>query len=209
MAKIRSGILGNIRGKVAGVVGSQWKDVNYLREFVKPANPNTAAQQVQRTKMTDVVAFCKPLVGPVFNAYTDKFLKSMSGFNFFIKRNIDIFDGTPNWPEIFISEGKLSPIVAGACTYDTADGATVINWTENLGNNGVAADKVFWAIYDDTTGIWYLQDAEVARDAETDTQTLPTGLTATDLRCYMLVAQYTNALVTLISNSAHDAIAAP
>lgn len=209
MARLRAGILGNIRGKVAGVVGGQWKDKNYVREYVKPANPNTAAQIVQRDLMKGAVAFCKFLVGPVFNAYTDKFLKSMSGFNFFIKENITEFVAVPTWTSIIITFGKLSHVIIGAVTYNTADGETIINWTENLGNNGKTDDKVFWCIYDKTTARWYFAPAEIARDAEIDTQTLVTGLTATNLYCYIFVAQYKGTLVDLLSYSDNANMSGP
>lgn len=209
MAIIRSGVLGNTRGKVGGVVGGQYKDVNYIREYVKPANPNTAAQIVQRDKMRDCVAYAKPLVGQVFNALTDKFQKHMSGFNFFIKRHIAEFDGTPDYGAIKITEGKLSPIKTLAMTYNTADGETILTWVENLGNNGAGDDKVTWAIYDQLNGIWYFSDAAVDRDTETDTQTLPTGLIATNLCCYGMVAQYAGTIVDIIADSLYDLGVAP
>ena len=209
MARLRAGILGNIRGKVAGVVGGQWKDKNYVREYVKPANPKTAAQIVQRDLMLGCVRFAKVLVGPIFNAYTDRFLKSMSGFNYFIKKNITQFVAAPVWANIVISEGKLSPIVLGSCTYNTATGETIMPWTANNGNNGADTDKVFWAVYHESTRLWYFADAEVDRSVETDTQTLPTGLNAVNLYVYMLVAQYKNTLVDIISNSDNATFAAP
>lgn len=203
MAKIRSGILGNIRGKVAGVVGGQWKDVNYLREYVKPANPNTASQQVQRTKMSDAVSFCKPLVGPVFNAYTDKFQKSMSGFNFFIKSNISIFDGTPDFGAIKLTQGKLQNLGTNTAVYDTAQTKCDIAFSTALGNNGKADDAVFAAIFDESTSIWYFPDAEAARADGTIEITVPAGLTATDLECYVWAIQYDGTIVDLISSTKH------
>src|SRR5690606_2396552 len=101
MGKIRSGILSRVSGKVAGVVGGNWKNVAYLREYVVPANPNTAAQAAQRAKFSACVAFAKPLVGPIFQAYTDKFQKNMSGYNAFIKSNISLFPA-PTWTQIKI-----------------------------------------------------------------------------------------------------------
>lgn len=209
MARLRSGILGNIRGKVAGVVGSQWKDKNYLREYIKPANPNTAAQQVQRGYMTEAVAFCKTLVGPIFNSYTDKFQKSMSGFNRFIKTNIALFDGTTDYPSVLISEGKLSIVATFAVTYNNADGETVLTWVKNLGNNGADTDKMFWAIFNDISKLWHFAPAEVDRSVETDTQTLPTGLNPAALHCYILGAQYAGAIVDIISDSVYDVAEAP
>jgi hypothetical protein len=209
MARLRSGILGNIRGKVSGVVGGQYKDKNYLREYVKPANPNTAAQQTQRGLLADAVAFCKPLVGPIFNAYYDKFLKSYSGFNAFIKKNIDEFPEPPDAANIVLCEGKLSTISNLSCTYNAGTGAVAISWAANPGNNGANTDKIFWAIRDQGTGIWYFADGERERSDLGDTQTLPAGLTVLDLDIWVLAAQYTGSLVTMLSNSYHADVAVP
>ncbi len=201
MAVLRSGILGNIRGKVAGVVGAQWKDKNYLREYVKPANPNTAAQQTQRTKMSDVVAFSKSLVGPVFNPYTDRFQKSMSGFNRFIKSNIDVFDGTPDFSAIKMTEGKLSNVGITSAKYDTSGGNTTVVFTESLGNNGASDDVVFAAAYDDTTGLWYFPGTEYIRSGLTLTILTGTGLNFENLENWIWTIKYSNTLVTMISDS--------
>lgn len=203
MAKIRSGILGNIRGKVSGVVGGQWKDVNYLREYVKPANPNTAAQQTQRSKMTGVVEFCKALVGPIFNAYTDKFQKSMSGFNYFIKSNIAEFDGSPDLSNVKLSSGKLSPVLLTGAVYVPGAGSLTIAWTANLGNNGVNDDRVFCAAYHEPTGIWYFTGIEEARSDLEEILDLPTGLTATDLHVWAVTSKYAGTLVSMISDSSY------
>lgn len=88
MAIIKAGILSKVSGKVAGVVGGTWKGKNYLRELVKPANPNTALQQAQRGKMGMVVGVARQLVGDILNPYLNKFCKEMSGYNWFCKENI-------------------------------------------------------------------------------------------------------------------------
>lgn len=96
MAKIKAGILSKVSGKVAGVVGATWKGQNYLRELVKPSNPNTPLQQAQRGKMAAVVRCARSFSGDVFKPYLDKFLKNMSGYNWFCKENIAKFSGADN-----------------------------------------------------------------------------------------------------------------
>lgn len=204
MARLRAGILGNVRGKVAGVVGSQWKDKNYVREYVQPANPNTAAQQAQRTKMQECCAFAKPLVGPVFNSYTDKFQKSMSGFNFFIKQNIAIFDGSPDYAAIKLTEGKLFLAADDAPTYSAGNGSVNISYSDALGNNGADDDATFAAVYDSSSGIWYFPDAEATRTAGQILFTMPSGLTPTDLEVWIWAAKYQGSIVSMISNSLQD-----
>lgn len=202
MGKILSGILSGVSGKVAGVVGGSWKDVDYLRAYVKPANPNTAAQQTQRTKFSDCVDFVKPLVGQVFNSYTDKFQKSMSGFNFAIKRNIDEFDGSPVYSNILLTEGPLSPLATIAATY--SDPTVTITFAKNLGNNGADTDAIFAAVYDTSSGIWYFASSEGTRVAESINVTTAASLTAANLECYIWAAQYVNSVLDIISNSGHD-----
>ena len=209
MARLRSGILGNVRGKVSGVVGSQWKDKNYVREYVLPANPNTAAQQAQRGKMQDVVAFCKTLVGPVFNAYTDKFQKSMSGFNFFIKQSIAEFDGSPVYANLKLTEGKLFPVDKTDCVYITGTPVLNIDWVGAVGNNGADTDKVFAAVHDTSTGLWYFPAAEVARSVRLIAVVVPAGLTNTDLECYVWAINYSGTLVSMISDSVHQQATLP
>lgn len=203
MAKLRSGILGNIRGKVAGVVGGQWKNINYVREYVKPANPNTVAQQTQRTKMSDAVAFCKSLVGPVFNAYTDVFQKAMSGFNRFIKTNIAFFDGDVDYSEIVVTAGKLHVPGTVSAVYYVAGELLEMIFDESLGNNGLLTDKIYCAVYHEPTGIWYFPPAEVNRDASTVEIVVPNGLTSEDFHCYLWAIAYNGSIVTSLSNSAY------
>ncbi len=203
MARLRAGILGNVRGKVAGVVGSQWKDKNYIREYIKPANPNTSAQQAQRTLMSNTVNFCKSLVGPVFNAYTDIFYKGMSGFNFFIKRNITFCDDPIVYANIKLTEGKLSPVIPSAAVYTTGSGDLTIAFDKNLGNNGSDTDKIYVAALNIDTEVWYFPAAEVDRSTETISLTLPTGITATNIRTYIWPIKYSNTLVDIIGNAAH------
>lgn len=207
MAILKAGILGSLRGKVAGVVGCQWKNVNYIREYVQPANPNTAAQQTQRTKMSDTVAFSKPLVGPVFNAYTDRFQKAMSGFNRFIKTNIAEFDGSPDYEVVKLTEGKLSNIGITGITYNPGAGTLVFVFTTAYGNNGASDDQVFAAGYDESTGIWVMAAAEVDRDSLGITVPMAAGLTFGNIHGYIWCARYTNTLVTLISDSGSSVVA--
>jgi len=209
MARLRSGILGQMRGKVAGLVGGQWKNVSYIREYVKPANPNTALQQTQRTKMADCVAFAKPIVGPVFNAYTDRFQKSMSGFNRFIKSNISQFDGSPDYSLIKLTEGKLSNVLVASCNYNTGNGAFSIAWTENYGNNGTATDKCYVVVYDKNSELWYYAAAEVTRDTQLINITLPVDITVTNLEAWIWSVKYSGTLVSLISNSTWSDVTAP
>jgi hypothetical protein len=210
MGVIRAGILSRVSGKVAGVVGGSWKDKAYLREYVIPANPDTDPQKIQRALMTRCVALGKALVGPVFNEYTDKYERSMSGFNRFVKDNIKLCLETITYASVKMTNGKLwkpTTLVAEYASEELSlafDGVT-------LGNNGAASDKIYAAAYYAPAKVWYFPVAEVLRSSELIVIPVPAGLTATAFHCYLWAAQYSPTsptLLQMISDSIYDLSAA-
>ena len=204
MSKLQTGILGGPKGKVGGVVGFRWKDKDCIRGYAIPANPNTTAQQTQRGLMKACVAFAKLLVGQVFNKYTDKFIRSMSGFNFFVKSNIKIFDGSTDYSALKITEGQLYVPTISTAVYSAGD--ITIEYSDSVGNNGASTDKVYAVAYHVPTGIMYFPSAESDRDTGIIIITAPAGLTAGDLRVWCFAAQYVRTLVTMVSNSSYHVV---
>ena len=110
MAKIKSGILSKVQGKVAGVVGATWKGQNYLRELVKPGNPNTPAQQLQRGKMSVAVKASRTFLAPVLSPFVGKFVKNMSAYNWFVKQNIATSaSADTEIKDLMLSFGSMTP----------------------------------------------------------------------------------------------------
>lgn len=203
MAILRAGILGGIRGKVAGVVGGQWKDKKYIREYIKPINPNTAAQQTQRTAFSLAVAFLRSLVGSVGNVYMDPLLKSMSWFNWAIKHNIKVIGETPTYASIKLTAGKCFPAAFTSISNDHLDGEANIVFSDALGNTGLATDKVYAAVYNADTGLWGFPAAEVARSAAAFA--VPIVSSAEDvLHAYLFTARYSGAVVSQVSDSQYN-----
>jgi len=203
MGILRAGILSQISGKVAGVVGGTWKNVNYVREYVVPANPNTADQQTQRNKFTLAVAFGKLILGSVLNVFVDPFQKTMSGFNYFIKQNIAFFTAVVAYPSLLVTFGKL---YFGGIISATLTGSSVTaTFSTDVGSNGSSADKVYGCIYDTASGKMFFNVAgTVTRSGAIGslTVTVISGLTAANLKMYMWVASYdTNSKLVLVSNS--------
>lgn len=119
MAKLSAGILSQPRGKVAGVVGASWKGIGYVRAKVVPANPNTAAQQAQRSKMSVVVKAAQFILATILIPYVSPFQKKMSGYNWFCKENILGVSGGSLGANIKVTTGTevapvLSAVSAGA-----------------------------------------------------------------------------------------------
>jgi len=205
MAILRSGILGQVRGKVAGVVGAQWKDKNYVREFIKPANPDTAAQKVQRALFASAVAFAKPLVGPVFNSFTDQFLKSMSGFNYFIKSNIAQFTPVPTYSAVKVTEGKLFVPVQAAFTASVGAGTVDLNWATGNGSNGLATDPIWAVIYNSTQQSWSWGLGVSDRSVGVEFVPMNTEWVIADVvHSWIFAVQYSGTNLLMISDSSYQ-----
>lgn len=90
MAKVTGPLLSmDARGKIGNtLVFMGWKGIKTVRQFVVPANPNTASQQAQRARMAASVATWKDLAGDdrtAWGAWSGYEPKPMSGFNAFTK----------------------------------------------------------------------------------------------------------------------------
>ena len=92
MAKVVGPLLSvDARGKVAdAMVFSYWRGQKYVRQWVKPSNPNTASQQAQRTRMKEAMeAWVKDVGATQQQGWRDyQAGQSISGPNQFVKQHI-------------------------------------------------------------------------------------------------------------------------
>lgn len=101
MAKVTAPLMSlDARGQFAKtMVFIGWKGIRTVRQFVIPANPNTAAQQAQRTLMAAAVATWK-ILGAVakdaWNSWAPYESKPMSGFNSQTKAAIAFQKASPD-----------------------------------------------------------------------------------------------------------------
>ena len=89
---LHNGILGKGTKKIGNIVGANWKNKNYVRSYVIPANPNSDLQKAQRARFKSNVEFVKGILGQIIQPYVDPFQRAMSGYNYFIKQNIMQFE---------------------------------------------------------------------------------------------------------------------
>jgi len=199
MAKLQAGILSNVRGAVAGVVGGVWKGKNYLRARVTPANPNSEAQQTQRGKMGAAVAFAKLILGGVLQPFVDPFQKVMSGFNWFVKKNISLFTVSPVYQSVIITEGTLYFGGIESLDYDT--NTVSFAWDAANGSNGLATDKVLAVFRNAADGSVSILGTAIARSTDHGTMTV-TGVTSSSHgTIWLFVYREVSGKITMVSNS--------
>jgi uncharacterized protein (UPF0297 family) len=96
MAKVKGPLLSmDASGKIAdSLVFMSWKGIKDVRQHVIPANPQTAAQQEQRSFMTEAVdvfheTAYNALDMQAWDVLASTLGRAMSGFNAYVKRYID------------------------------------------------------------------------------------------------------------------------
>ena len=159
MATIKQGILGAFSGKVGSVVGSSWKGIPVMKSLPPSvANPRTAKQIEQRSRMKACTAFSQSVLADVIKPLNDRFASRMSGFNAFTSRNIACFEGgelsQPEEIQISPMGNKAQLIDAiGAEVKPGKKNAQVSVETTSIAGSGkaLASDKPYVVVYNRTT----------------------------------------------------------
>jgi len=154
MGVIKQGILGGFSGSVANVVGSSWKGIAVIK--AKPlsvANPKTAAQTTNREQFASAVKFAKAVLVSVLKPLLDRIAVKMSGYNFFVSLNKDLFDdgGLITPADLVISQGTVTAIDDFAGVTDAGNDNIDFTWTDNTGvGDALATDELYGCIYNTT-----------------------------------------------------------
>lgn len=100
MAKVTGPLMSiDARGKLANaIVFMGWRGINTVRQWVKPANPNSAAQQAIRGDFSDAVTLHKSLPADDKAAWSAKAAGlSLSGYNMFIRKVVNALQASKAW----------------------------------------------------------------------------------------------------------------
>ncbi|MEY2830895.1 MAG: hypothetical protein RLZZ574_153 [Cyanobacteriota bacterium] len=147
MGVIKRGILGGFSNKVANVVGSSWKGIAVIKSLpLSVANPRTAGQITQRSKMTWAVAFAKLILVSMIKPLNDRFAQQKSGFNLWIQRNISKFqdDNLEVTGTLVLCEGSLTPVAVTTQTSSAAAHTITLTYDDNTGEGDALATDVLY-----------------------------------------------------------------
>lgn len=207
MAIIKQGILGGFQNKIGSVVGTSWKGIAVMKSKpISVANPRTAGQVAQRTKLTVLTQFLSPILASVIKPFNDRFAVKQSGFNVVTSRNLPFVadNGDIAFASIQLSAGKLSVTDFSLNQVSGGNNSFSAEWESgNLNQYDLATDELTIAVYNETTGIWIFNEVVGARSVGASTDFFTGEVTAGDqLRAY---AQFRRTDGTYVSNSAYTA----
>lgn len=122
-------LLTSLKGTAGNVVAATWKGIQYFREHVTPANPNTPAQVAQRLNMSTVVSWfhdAEDQLKTALDALAEG--RPLSGANLFVQRNVkDMADDVA--PRIMPLTTTVNPVSNFVAT-DEADGTFSLAWDQ-------------------------------------------------------------------------------
>lgn len=147
MATITGGITGRPRGSIAGIVfgaarGRRGKLVT-AREKVIPANPNTPAQQTQRSKFRDCLFIVREIGPSIYQDDWNRAVNQLPGFQSLMSIMLGNMDGNG-----LLTEPSDVPLgdLHFPDTFDYSQSVTTkkvqADWSAELGGNGTVGDEL-------------------------------------------------------------------
>lgn len=200
MGTILNGILGGVSGKVAGVVGANWKGIDYLRSYAIPANPNTPAQQTQRGKLSWTVSLARLVLDSIINTYWSPFATKMSGYNLFCRANLNSLQATPDYPDAVMAQGNLEPVALTQVDYDPATGNCNATYDTSISGNGLATDNMVLVIVDSANNVAFVDDGNYTRGDGSIAHNIGAGRTEAALKAYLFASRGSGSTLE-VSNS--------
>lgn len=159
MAIIKKGILGGFSNKVGNVVGSTWKGINTMRSLPAQYNDaNSVAQQANRSTFKYFSAFGSQLLTGIIRPLWDWQAKRMSGYNLFIKRNIDYRNANEDtWSieDLIISQGRLCQAEAVNSAVNAENNLELVIFSDLECSIGEPSDEIYVAIFDHDEKLLY------------------------------------------------------
>jgi hypothetical protein len=148
------------RGQIGkSMVASKWRGINYMRQYVIPANPNTVAQQGVRklfAYLREMWKLAPPQVQDAWNAFASG--RPFTGMNKWVGENVRVLNGMTDLDNLIFSpgaKGGLVPTGVSVTTGSTAGTITVTGSAPTAPDGWVFAALCAAAVPDaDPTGIF-------------------------------------------------------
>lgn len=205
MAKMKQGIFGGLSGKVGNLTGSSWKGTPVVKSRPQSvAYPATTGQVAQTTKMSAIVAFCKPILSGWIKPLWDRAAVGMSGYNAFVKANIAEFaDGIiDDYSALVMSRGTMSATPITSMVIAEGGASITVAWNPSSISGLQLATDLAYAMFIDPTSGEVVVGTPVARSVGQIVLPSAEGLSALAYpHCYLA---FKRANGTVVSNSSYD-----
>ncbi|PRY55278.1 hypothetical protein B0I27_101247 [Arcticibacter pallidicorallinus] len=154
MAQFNQGVNGAFSGKVGSVIGSNWRDIDYMRGLAKrtPKNP-TAKQLAVRARFTLLSQFLLLVKNAVDRGFSRQYDGRSTAFNQAFRVNQAALIGTEldpqlDYTQIILSKGLTLTKPFGCKLGAGLDGSVKVSWQMfNGGLEDRSKDKITIVVY--------------------------------------------------------------
>jgi len=165
-AVAENGVLGTTRGKVGNVVFSTWKGINTVRAKVDPANPQTQAQQDNRSDFGNLAVVGSDLNVPLLQPYWGWLADQESPFNTFVRENMPGQGTNLSSPSLTVAQGELPQLQGVDAVAGPGSDDVDVQWSAPGGSYDNMAVKIV-VVQDDFNAAQLLDPGAVGGDGST------------------------------------------
>lgn len=175
MARFLKGINGAYSGKVGNVIGSSWRNVDYVRSLSKRSNkPASEDQLAQRAKFALAVSFLSPIKDLLNLGYSDALQGRSTGYNKALQHLLangimgDYPNQTLDYEAVVIAKGGLSNLM-GVSWQETATREVSLSWTVETNRfNAFSDDVVILLMYNKEKSFFSILESGTRADGSLD-----------------------------------------
>lgn len=191
MGTIRNGGNGAFSGKAGSFIGSNWRDINYIKGIPRISNkPKTEKQLEQQAKFALAVRFLRPVKLQVEAGFGKIKQGHTTSYNLALKQ-ILINAITGNYPDYEIdyayaafSQGPLSGIADIAILAETENLA--VTWsTRVLKANSFMTDEVHFLVYEPESSDYVIGPPSISRSAQAADIAMPSDWAGKTVHVYV------------------------
>jgi hypothetical protein len=191
MGRIRNGGNGAFSGKAGSFIGSNWRDINYIKGIPKLSNkPKSDKQLEQQAKFALAVRFLLPVKRQINIGYSKVKQGRSTSFNAAVQQilNNAITGVYPayeiDYPFVAFSHGALSE--PAAVTIVPGSGNLALSWDNNvIVTSGFPDDLLTVLVYDPESNTFAMGPPNITRSLEAVTVALPAHWTGRTVHIYM------------------------
>lgn len=172
MGRFSKGVFGAFSGKIGNVVGSSWRDIDYMRTAPKPSSKAaTIKQQMQRLSFRTAVLFLSRIRTILELGYGKANTGKATGYNRAVQYTLqkaikgDYPDYEIDYPKVVLSIGSLYSTMSGRISSDKEEGKVDVSWTCTLNEqDSFDSDKAIVVLYSPAKRLFVTSRTALRRD---------------------------------------------
>lgn len=205
MGRIRKGANGGFSGKAGSVVGSSWRDIDYIRGLPKLSNkPKSEKQLEQQARFALAINVLLPVKKQIDIGFGKIRQGRTTSYNIALKHMLDfaivgIYPSLEiDFPKIAFSQGRLSGVLGTSVLAEPAK--IKLSWSTDVNRStALPGDLMTILVYEPESNEYVIGPPDVTRSASTVDITMPSDWVGITVHVYLFLVSEDQ----VVSNSSY------